>query len=250
MNPNSTLKTGAEAAAMAAAAEQQQKNKKYFNRFWMPADPDKTSRVTFLDGDVDPATGELKPQAGRNEHNVKIDGKYGNHYNCTYEKGGDCPLCLRNDKYSYVTFFTVMNHTPYVSTKTGQPVVNYKEIYACKIGTYRQLGHIAKQQTTLKGLTIDIARLDGKSAAVGGMFNVVANFKTGQGLSMPEVFHGQTDPDLQPFDYNEALQYHSPDELRSLFGGQNAHGLDGSPAPLGGTHDPGSAPQNGGNFHF
>ena len=242
------LKTGAEAAAMANAAEQQQ-NKQYFNRFWMPPDPNKNVRVTFLDGDIDPATGELRPQAGRNEHNMMIKGKWGNHFNCTYEDGGDCPLCLRNEKASYVTFFTVINHTPYKSTKTGKDVVNYKELYACKIGTLRQLGHIAKQHTTLKGLTLDIARLDAKSAATGSMFSVVANFKTGQGLPMAEVFHGQTDVDLAPYDYMEALDWHTPDQLRGIFGTGASQNVDGTPAAAG-TADAQNSQSSGGNFNF
>lgn len=213
----SGLKTGAEAAQAAQKAAAEQAN--FVNRFWMPADPNKTVRVTFLDGDIDPATGELAPNPSRYEHNVQMNGNWRNWFNCVAEDQ-PCPICLRGNDYkpSYVTYFTVMNHTPYHSKKHSKEIVNNKYLYACKVATLKQLGFIAKQQTTLKGLTIDIARLDQLSASVGSMFNVVSNHKTGNGPSFVDVCHGQVMKDLAAIDYGKVLKFHTAEELAQIFG--------------------------------
>lgn len=213
----SGLKTGADAVAAAQKAEAEQAN--YVNRFWMPPDPNKTVRITFLDGEVDPATGELAPNPSRYEHNIQMNGSWRNWFNCV-EEDQPCPICAKGNDYkpSYVTYFTVMNHTPYHSKKQNKEVVNNKYLYACKIATLRQLGFIAKQQTTLKGLTLDVARLDSLSANVGSMFNVVSNHKSGTGPNFQEVCHGQSVKDLKPLKYEEVLQFHTPDQLIKIFG--------------------------------
>jgi len=92
--------TGYEGAS--AAAKKSDNNRK-IPRFWMPSGVSK--ELIFID-DVCFAI---------DEHNLKINGNWGNYYTCLGKETG-CPYCQLGDP-KYTGFFTVLDLTGYIDKK-------------------------------------------------------------------------------------------------------------------------------------
>lgn len=126
-------------------------------RFWLKEG--ESTNVVFLDDD---------PWAVR-EHNIKLDGKFGNTFTCLDEAGQKCPLCAAGDKPALTLFWTVMIHGE-VSGKNGKVYKNPLRILAAKDATARMLKKWSAKKGGLIGLEFEVERSKGgqrKVAAVG-----------------------------------------------------------------------------------
>lgn len=126
-NNNSWYKTGKEGAAKSKQIDKQAQARRELQqlgrRFKLQADS--SAKVTFLD----------TPAFFFSEHNLQLDGKWGNHFTCLSDFG-DCPICESGEQASYVVAGTVIDHSTYIS-KDGTEYRNQKKLMVLK-GKARQ----------------------------------------------------------------------------------------------------------------
>jgi hypothetical protein len=205
----SYLKKGAQAAKEVSKAETQAElNKSKVYRFWLPKDSD--ARITFLDGDLLP--NGLIDGTVYHEHDVKINGKFGNPFVCIKEYEV-CPLCEQGDNSSFVAAFTIIDHRSY-EDREGKTVKDTLRLFVCKLDTYKMLQKIATKRGGLAGCTFDVTRTGDKSANVGNMFDFVEKKQVAALLKKYKV---------EVVDYEKAIPYRDEESLRALgFGSDNS----------------------------
>ncbi len=170
----SWLKKGAASAGLAQAEKAQQakqaESKGKLFRFWLKNDTD--ASITFLDGELSEDGFLLPPRFY--EHNLQINGKWGNHVVCPEqsapESGEKCPICETGDRPSLVALFTVIDHRE----STGSNGKTYKDqvrLFVAKNQTYEILNKLAIKRGGLVGTRWDVSRSGDKSASVGNMFD-------------------------------------------------------------------------------
>lgn len=209
--PVGFLKTGAQAVQAMKKADAEAKARKEKAgrpfRFWLKAGED--ANITFLDGRIDPDTGILDiPYA--NEHRVKIDGRWEDVL-CT-EDHEPCPLCAAGEKRAFIGFLSIIDHREREWEKDGKTVKQEytKRIYAAKSETLKQLTKMAeKRENGLVGVTYEVSRTGDKKAAVGDLFDRIAEHE-------PSDVIDHFAEDGKPFNYGEVLVYHTADELSAL----------------------------------
>lgn len=207
------LKKGA-AAKQALDLEKKKKEQieSGLRRFWIPNDTD--TQITFLDGNLD-NEGLLDAWYWL-EHNVQLNGKYGNFYACTREEE-PCPICTTNNP-SLVAGLSIIDHTAFESKKTGKMVQDRVLLFVCKATTYQLLQKLAAKRGGLAGCTFDVSRTGEMSPGVGSMFDFVEKNPVQNILQK----YSTKDNVLQVPDLQDIItkQYRTADELRALgFGG-------------------------------
>lgn len=145
---------------------QKEMNKRMW-RFWV-ADGEE-ARITFIDGD-------LLPDGSIDffmyyEHNLMLNGKWGNTFVCTKDQE-PCPICAENDKASFVGVFTVIDHREFKG-KDGKVYKDTVKLFVCKRETIKQLQMLGGKRGGLAGCTFDVARTGDKSPAVGSLFDFI-----------------------------------------------------------------------------
>ena len=227
--PGGFLKSGKAALAMmekAQAEAEMRKNSvgKAF-RFWLK--PGDDAHLTFLDGKIDPATGLLDiPYA--NEHRIKVGSKWED-FICI-EDEEPCPLCAAGEKRAFVGYLTVIDHRGYETEKDGKKVKveHARRLYVAKTETLKQLTKIAeKREDGLVGRTFEVSRTGDKKAAVGDLFDHVAEH------SVEEIVEAFGD-EGQPIDYNAELPYVTAAQMKELGIGKSVQTLGGGFSKIGG----------------
>lgn len=132
-------------------------------RFWLR--PNETRTVIFL---------TAKPEFCVWEHNVKINGKWGNHATCLKMIKQECALCLAGEYASGVSVFTVIDLTEYTDKK-GVKHEATKRLFVAKSETLSRLQHQIKKREekdqSLRGAVYEIHRTEGdKIPRVGDDF--------------------------------------------------------------------------------
>lgn len=152
-------------AAAEAEAEARQVARQLPWRYYRKYGED-DSCITFLtDGD------EFKLIA---EHNLKLNGRWGNHFTCLSTVGEPCPLCQAGDQKYEVGFFLVLDHREYVvpegKPNAGKVYKNQVRIFPAKMQTLQTLRKFYTKYGTLKGMTFEVSRSSAKAANVGDVF--------------------------------------------------------------------------------
>lgn len=133
-------------------------------RFWMK--PDKDTRIIFLTGQQD---GEDIPII--EEHNLKLNGQWGNTFTCLKAIGEECPLCDAGDRPSTVGFLLVIDRSEYTSKSNGKTYKDNLKVYPATFGTLKTLKKIAaKSERGLKGVEFEVGRSSSKAARCGDQF--------------------------------------------------------------------------------
>lgn len=132
-------------------------------RFWQKKGED--CEVIILDD-------SLEETFWRHEHNLKIDGKWGNHEPCIQESG-PCPHCNNDSLPALVVFLTVLVMRPYTSKKTGNVKEYSKMLLALKRGQYAEFEKIEKiakkKHGTLRGVSLILERKNEENSFGTGM---------------------------------------------------------------------------------
>lgn len=216
------LKRGAEAKEEFAKAEYkaEQNSKKKVNRFWVTKG--ETSTLTFLDGNLD--SDGLLDIPYLYEHNVQMNGKWGNFFVCTQDSE-PCPICEGGLYNSYVGLLTVIVHTPYTS-KDGKVYKDQVKLFAAKRDTIKQLQIYATKRGGLRGCKFDVSRTGDKSASVGNMFDFTDK-STGEQLKALYAEHSN------PINYEDYLSalYLPAKDLRKLGFGSTLGPIGSEPPP-------------------
>lgn len=199
-------------------------------RFWLPKGEE--CEVIILDESLD---------AGfwRHEHNLKIDGKWGNIEPCLQETG-KCPHCEDGNYSSLVAFLTVLVMRPYTSKKTGE-TKEYSKMFLCfkrgQFADFERIEKIAlKKYGTLRGTSIILAREDEENSFSTGTpvpndDGEIINDWLDEDALVDEFGHAEVkgresgkvikreNEDIEPFAYRELMPPPDADEIRQRLGG-------------------------------
>lgn len=179
-------------------------------RFRMPQDTE--AQITFLDGVL--GDEGLLDTVTYWEHQVRLNGKWGNFFPCTQEFE-PCPLCEKGETSALVALFTIIDHRKW-EDKNGKAHQHEKRLFACKRDTFKRLQHLATKREGLAGITFDVQRIGDKSAAVGTDFDFVEK------NPLAKVKSKYSLEDVKAIDYSEVVKYYTAEELRELgFGDGN-----------------------------
>lgn len=194
--------------------EQRKKDRVY--RYWIP--DGKQGCITFLDGNL---SGGMLDIPFYYEHNVNMNGKYGNFFICTQDTE-PCPICEGGLNASYVGVMTIIDHSEYKSQKDGKIHKDEIKLFVAKSETIKLLQQIAAKRGGLRGCTFDVFRSGEMSASVGSAFDFTEK------LSEESLVSKYGDK-AKPLNYDEVLgaMYISAKDLR-------AQGFGSSKGPIGG----------------
>jgi hypothetical protein len=224
----SFLKRGPEAQETFAKeefkAEQNMKKKTY--RYFVTKG--ETSALTFLDGNLN--SDGLLDIPYFYEHNVQMNGKYGNYFVCTTD-AEPCPICEGGLQHSYVGLLTVIDHSQYTSKKDGKVYKDTVKIFAAKRDTIKQLLIYATKRGGLRGCRFDVSRTGDKSPSVGNMFDFTSKATEGELKASWGV-------NSEPVNYDEYISslYLPAKDLRKMGFGSSAAPI-GSEQPLTNSSD-------------
>lgn len=205
------LKSGAAAKKLmekheAEVAARKDKAGKAFRFFIKPGED---ANITFLDGRIDPETGILDIKYA-NEHRCKVEGNWED-FICV-EDQEPCPLCEAGERKTFVGYLTILDHREREYEKDGKTVKvdATRRLYVAKTETLKQLTKMAeKRENGLVGVTYEVSRTGDKKAAVGDLFDRIAEHEMSE---IEEAF-----PDIgKPLDYDSELVYHTAEELIAL----------------------------------
>lgn len=218
----SFLKRGKEAREAFAKEEHKAEMRAKTNvfRFFVPKD--KETRITFLDGDI---TSDMLDIPFYYEHNVNMNGNWGNFFICLQDTNEPCPICEGGLNPSYVGLLTVIDHSQYKSEKDGKIYKDQIRLFAAKRETVKTLQNLAKKRGGLRGCRFDVSRTGDKSAAVGNVFD----FQEKLTMEQIQAKYGEK---AVPINYDEVLEamFMSAKDLRKL-------GFGSSTPPIGSEKD-------------
>lgn len=146
-----------------------------------------------------------------NEHNLAIDGKFGNYFTCTkdFETCG-CPVCDsgRNDKKAVLTGYYTIIDTREFTKRDGTKTKNTKVLYPAKSSVIKMLADKKKTYGTLNGLVFDVRRYTEKDPNCGISIDYVGRLQ-----SITAKFGEGSDV---PFDYEKVLAMPTPEEFKAI----------------------------------
>lgn len=174
-----------------AEKRQKEKGSKYL-RLWLEVKAEK--RLVFLD-DVPFCI---------YEHQLKIDGKWGNHFTCA-NGIHRCVPCDKQDSPQYIGYFTVIDTTGYTDSK-GVTHKNNKKLYGAKVAALRALERIKEKRGSLVGAAIDVFRSSKQAANCGDQFDYI------------EVVDLKRFEDTEPFDYMTLFAPKKPEDVDQIIG--------------------------------
>lgn len=186
-------------------------------RFWLKMDKPDAS-ITFIDGNLVDGAFE-NPFAF--EHFITVAGKPQN-FICLHEEES-CPICEGGSKYSYVGYFSVIDHREY-KDNSGKVQKNKKRLYVAKRGTVKQLLKMAQKRGGLAGCRFDVSRTGDKEASVGNVLDFTEKYTPAQ---MKQMFGEEA----VPFDYDACIgeMFVPSKDLRKMGFGQTGVGNEAPP---------------------
>lgn len=126
------------------------------------------------------------------EHNLKINGKFGNTFTCLKNLKQACPLCDAGDRPSTVGFYLVLDRTGYTSKK-GEKVTDQLRVLPAKFKSLKAFKKFSQKYGGLRGCEFEVERSDGEAASIGDSW-----IKEGK-LSEAEITALLTDKQQEPF---------------------------------------------------
>lgn len=173
--------------------------------------------VTFLDGNLSDGVLDIPFYY---EHNINMNGKWGNFYTCTQDEE-PCPICEGGNTPSYVGVMTVIDHSEYKGSN-GQLYKDTIKLFVAKRETIKLLQKHAVKRGGLRGCMFDVSRTGDRSASVGNVFDFSAKLTEQQLLD-------KWKEKATPINYEKLLSesYLPAKELRKM-------GFGNSGTPIGG----------------
>lgn len=177
-------------------------------RFYLKATPgtrpegegkDNEARIVFLDS------------AGFwiHEHNLRIDNKWGNFFTCTKDFA-PCDICNQlNEKSTYTCYYTVIDTRKFVK-KDGTVSKFRKVMFPAKGAAIDVIESLKKQHGDLRGLVVDVKRMNDRDPNCGRDFSVVLKDGKVARVNPTTKFEGELSA---PFDYVKILAPPSAEEL-------------------------------------
>jgi len=168
--------------------------------------PNEGARIVFVDSDG----------FYINEHNLSINGYFGNYFTCTKDFTGECPICssTRKDKKAVLTGYYTIIDTREFERKDGTKAKNTKLLYPAKSSVIKMLAEKKKQYGTLAGLVFDVKRYSEKDPNCGITVEYVGKVK-----SLTAKFGEGADVSI---DYEKVLAVPTDEEYSTI----GLHGVD------------------------
>lgn len=222
MSQAAWYQTGEQGIERAKQIQEEQQSQYGPMRFWLK--PGNSAKLTFLDTEG----------FYFNEHNLKLDGKWGNHFTCLKDFS-ECPLCDAGDRPGYVCAYTIIDHSEYES-KSGKKIKNQKKLLVVRPAVMNKL---ARRREALEGnLTHGLflfSRDKKEECSTGEDIEFIKKLSPEDLIRFKPKDAKITDEEfLAPFDYMKIFAPKSVDELRKVVGQAPPVGSDsyGSPARM------------------
>lgn len=171
------------------------------------------------------------------EHNLKINGKWGNFFTCIGSQNG-CPFCLAKKPRNYVNFFTVLDLSGYVNKKGETQGKNQIQLFPARpdVAVIIRREKEIRPGKTLVGASYSLFRTSDKDVGTGSQFSFIKHYD-------PAYVKGK----YKPVDYREVLKPMSVEESRNLLASleYNNYGPQGQPNNM-----PSMEEQGGGSSSF
>lgn len=219
MAEKSWYQTGKQGEERSKHVEEEMQSRFGPPRFWLK--PPKSAHITFLDTEG----------FHMYEHNLYRGGQWGNYFTCIQDFD-NCPLDESGDRPSYVAVFTIIDHSEYVSQRTGKKIKNVKKLLVLKP---RAFNKVKLRRETQKGnLThciFKVTRGSNDECATGEDFEFLGRTTKEKLMSI-----APQDPKLQadwlkPFDYMKIFEPKDATFLRQLVGTKAPVGSDDALTP-------------------
>jgi hypothetical protein len=190
-------------------------------RYWVPKDG--KGDITFLDGNLKDGILDIPFY---NEHNVNMNGAWGNHFICTQDEE-PCPICEGGSSPQYVGVLTVIDHSKYISKSDNKEKKDNVRLFVAKRDTIKLLQTYAIKRGGLRGCRFDVVRAGEKSPNVGSAFDFTVK------LSDADLLKNFGKDKVSPINYDQffAAMYQPAMELRKL-------GFGSMMSPVGGEAEP------------
>ena len=229
---------GSIAEAAKRAAEEADKRRNTTHAPWrFRLQPGEEAEIIILDESLDKVRAIW-------EHNLKIDGKFGNFESCCAEFA-PCPVCKHypdSPRY-FVMFLTILDLRPYTNKKTGEVVPFTRRLLAVKsalISKFEQIERAAKKiNGTFRGTYMVLKRGTGGKDANTGEPSLLENGSVFDGTTEEQLIADYGHPaikdrdgkviipangKLEPYDYVELFPRPDPDEVAERLGLESAAG--------------------------
>lgn len=176
---------------------------------------DNEARIVFLDSEG----------FWVHEHNLKLDGRWGNMFTCVKELG-PCPICeATGDKPTFTCYYTVIDTRKWPK-KDGTISKSRKVLFPAKGTASDIIADLRKENdNNLRGLVVDVKRRSDKDPNCGREFKVAGRVDPSKKFTEPDM--------AKPYDYMKVLAPPTPKELEAA--GVGAHVPVGSTADIGET---------------
>jgi hypothetical protein len=227
----SWLKTGAASAqaavqAQAEAEKRKEEQGKAF-RFWLAEGEE--ARITFVDGDlVDTPEGKFLLPPRYYEHNLMLNGQWGNHFVCPEKTAPHlnqkCPICESGDRPSLVALFTVIDHREFTSKDKTKTYKDTVKLFVANAQAFEILNKLAQKVGGLAGSTWDVSRAGDKSPRTGNSYFPQGKETDLQKLRQQHQYES-TDPKTNVktvhtkfavLDYEKEIIFRDGDALRAM----------------------------------
>lgn len=157
------------------------------------------------------------------EHNLKIDGKWGNFYTCSKEIQ-PCPICQQfpENKPTWTAYLTVIDTRSFIRQSDGQEVKNRKILFPAKGTAIAKLEKLLSKYKNLAGLAFKVSRLTDQDPNCGSDFEYLGK------VNIIKKFG----PDaVNPIDYMKVLSFPTEEELAMLGIGYIPDGFSSEDTP-------------------
>lgn len=171
------------------------RKERYIQRFFLKAG--ESAKIVFVDSEP----------FGIWEHNLRIDGKWGNFYTCCKEIQ-PCPICKNfpESRPTWTVYFTVLDLRPYTK-RDGQTVKFRKILYPAKGSTIAKIEDLLNKYGSISGLCFKVSRLTDDDSNCGRDFEYIGKVDIVKKFGKEYAI---------PIDYAKVLAFPNDEELEYL----------------------------------
>jgi hypothetical protein len=142
------------------------------------------------------------------EHNVAIDGKWGNYLTCTKEVRV-CAVCNKSLKSTFTAYLTIIDRRQFVRKSDGTLVKDRKILYPAKGSTIARIEDLRKKYGSLTGLVFHVKRYTKDDPNCGSDLQYVKKVTLTGDNAKPhdyrKIFYPPTEDELQALGFKEKV---------------------------------------------
>ncbi|TAL62089.1 MAG: hypothetical protein EPN88_13810 [Bacteroidetes bacterium] len=140
------------------------------------------------------------------EHNIEMNGYWGNYFTCTKEMSGECYNCEQGKKPTFTGYYTIIDNRQF-TRKDGTISKNNKILFPAKGTAIKILDDLRKKNGGLVGLAFEIKRYTAEDPNCGINFTLLGKVDIASKLGKENAV---------PFPYEKVLAPPTDKELEGL----------------------------------